>query len=84
MTDFEQRVVDQLGELTERTVRVEAKLDNGLVGEIRSVRQWIEDWTKGHPRECPLEKRRNTYVIPVTVAVLTAVALKVIDAVVKL
>jgi len=84
MTDFEQRVVDQLGELTERTVRVEAKLDNGLVSEIRSVRQWIEDWMKGHPRECPLEKRKNTYVIPVIVAVLTAVALKVIDAVVKL
>ena len=80
MTEFEQRVVQQLTELSDRTARVETKLENGLIDGLRAVREWID----GHPRVCPLEKRRNLYVVPITVAILTVVVLKLLDKVVKL
>lgn len=84
MTEFEQRVVDQLTDIGGRMVRVETKLDNGVVGEIRGIKEWVDKWLENHPRECPLVKRKNTYLIPVGVAVMTAVSLRVVDLLLKL
>jgi hypothetical protein len=64
-----------LEEILQRLTRIETKLDNGIASSIRKTEAWID----GHPHPCPLERRHNMFVVPVTVAILTAVALKALD-----
>lgn len=71
------------GEVLQRLTKIETKLDNGLVHEMRELKEWTQAWMSVHPQKCPLVERKKTYVVPVVVAVLTAVTLKVIDLVVK-
>lgn len=83
MTEFEQHVVDKLDDLSTRTGRMEGKLENGIVAGIAKIEGWIDKWSGAHPTECPLRMRKRVYVVPVTVAILTAVALRVLDKVVE-
>lgn len=71
------------GEVLQRLTKIETKLDNGIVQEMRELREWTQAWMTGHPPKCPLVERKKTYIVPVSVAVLTAVALKIVDLVMK-
>ena len=62
-------------EILQRLTRIETKLDNGISASIKKTEAWID----GHPHPCPLERRHNMFVVPVTVAILTAAALKALD-----
>ena len=79
MTEFESQIVESVldtqKEVLGRLSGVETLLKNGLTKKVEA----IEHWVLTHPQTCPLEKRRSAFIIPVAVAVLTAVALKVMD-----
>lgn len=57
-------------EVVERLARVEAKLDNGVVAEVRKLNEWIEKWTDVHPPKCPLVERKAQLTIPIVVGAI--------------
>jgi hypothetical protein len=67
---------EQQVEMAERLARIEAKLDNGVNKTLDAIQKWIGT----HPRVCPLELRKNQFVVPVVVALATAVAMRLMDA----
>jgi hypothetical protein len=83
MTEFETQIVESVlntqKEVLGRLSSVETLLRNGLTKKIEAIDRWV----MSHPQVCPLERSKATFVLPVVVAVLTAVALKAIDVVFK-
>jgi len=57
-------------EVVERLARVEAKLDNGVVAEVRALKEWIKEWTNVHPPKCPLVERKAQLTIPIVVGAI--------------
>lgn len=68
MSEFERDVI-------ERLTRLETTLNNGVRADIAAVKKWIEP----RPKTCPLVERRNIFVRPITVALLTAAGMKALD-----
>ena len=71
-------------EVVQRLTKIEAKLDNGLVGELRELKSWTKEWMEVHPSKCPLVERKTGIVHPVIVGVIVGGVVLVADVVVKL
>lgn len=70
-------------EVVQRLTKIEAKLDNGLVGELRELKSWTKEWMEVHPSKCPLVERKANIGNPVIVGIIVGVAVLVADVLVK-
>ena len=76
MDEFQMEVVQRLS-------TIEAKLDNGIVGEIRELKQWTKGWMDVHPSKCPLVERKSSITNPLIVGLIVGLTVLVGDVLVK-
>ena len=76
MDEFQMEVVQRLS-------TIEAKLDNGIVGELRELKAWTKEWMEVHPSKCPLVERKTNIGNPVVVGLIVGLTVLVGDVIVK-
>ena len=76
MDEFQMEVVQRLS-------TIEAKLDNGIVGELRELKAWTKDWMSVHPSKCPLVERKTNITSPIVVGLVVGVTVLIADVLVK-
>ena len=74
---------EQQLDMLERLVRIEAKLDNGIVKEIYGLKDWWKEWTSVHPQKCPLVERKTAIWNPILTGVIVGGVVLVADVLVK-
>ena len=70
-------------EVVQRLSTIEAKLDNGIVGEIRELKSWTKEWMEGHPSRCPLVERKAQVGNPIFVGLVVGGVVLLGDIIVK-
>ena len=76
MDEFQMEVVQRLS-------TIEAKLDNGIVGELRELKEWTKSWAIDHPLRCPLVERKANITNPIVVGLVVGLTVLVGDVIVK-
>ena len=70
-------------EVVQRLTKIEAKLDNGIVSELRELKSWTKEWMEVHPSKCPLVERKTNIGNPVVVGLIVGLTVLVGDVIVK-
>ena len=76
MDEFQMEVVQRLS-------TIEAKLDNGILGEIRELKEWTKEWRDVHPLKCPLIERKANIGNPIVVGLVVGLTVLLGDVIVK-
>lgn len=70
-------------DVVQRLAKIEAKLSNGIIGEIQELKTWTKEWMEGHPSKCPLVERKAAFINPILVGVITGAIVLMVDLIVK-